>query len=116
MSQCTVVYPLKFSYQCIVKQNAYFVTNNLVSLVATIASILIFFGCLSFVVVVFHSSKICIQLPFLCDFVFVAHNESHVHFVNYSETSNSGPSEKGTLYYKPLYRGQFMGPENPVSL
>ena len=86
MSQCTVVYPLKFSYQCIVKQNSYFVTN-LVSLVATIASILIFFGCLSFVVVVvvFHSSKICIQLlPFLCDFVFVAHNESHVHFVNYT--------------------------------
>ena len=53
----------------------------------TIASILIFFGCLSFVVVivVFHSSKVCIQLlPFLCGFVFVAHNESHVHFVNYT--------------------------------
>ena len=52
----------------------------------TIASILIFFGCLSFVVVVvvFHSSKTCIQLlPFLCGFVFVAHhNKSHVHFVN----------------------------------
>ena len=29
---------------------------------------------------------------------------------NYSETSDSGPSEKGTPYYKPLYRGQFMGP------
>ena len=51
----------------------------------TIASI---FGCLSFVVVVvvFHSSKVCIQLlPFLCGFVFVAHhNKSHVHFVNYT--------------------------------
>ena len=54
----------------------------------TIASISIFFGCLSFVVVVvvFHSSKFCIQLlPFLCGFVFVAHhNKSHVHFVNYT--------------------------------
>ena len=48
----------------------------------------IHFGCLLFVVVVvvFHSSKICIQLlPFLCGFVFVAHhNKSHVHFVNYT--------------------------------
>ena len=35
---------------------------------------------------------------------------------DYSETSDSGPSEKRTLYYKPLYRGQFMGPENSVSL
>ena len=52
----------------------------------------IFFGCLSFVVVVvvFHSSKICIQLlPFLCGFVFVAHNESHVHFVNYTTIYNN---------------------------
>ena len=51
----------------------------------TIASIFFFFG-LSFIFVVvnFHSSKICIQLlPVLCGFVFVAHNKSHVvHFVN----------------------------------
>ena len=43
----------------------------------TIASIKFFFGCLLFVVVVivFHSSKFCIQLlPFLCSFVFVAHH------------------------------------------
>ena len=33
------------------------------------------------------------------------------------ETSDSGPSEKGTLYYKPfLYRGWFMGPENSIFL
>ena len=68
--------------------NAYFVTN-LVFTCCTIASIKIFLGCLSFVVVVvvFHSSKICIQLlPSLCGFVFVAHhNKSHVvHFVNYT--------------------------------
>ena len=82
-----MVYPLKFSYQCIVKQNSYFVTN-LVSLVALLHPFKFFWGCLSFVVVVvvFHSSKICIQLlPFLCSFVFVAHhNKSHVHFVNYT--------------------------------
>ena len=34
----------------------------------------------------------------------------------YNETSDSGPSEKGTQYYKPLYREQFLGPENSVSL
>ena len=54
-----MVYPLKFSYQCIVKQNSY--------LRCTIADILIFFGCLSFVVVVvFDLSKICIQLLPFC--------------------------------------------------
>ena len=33
----------------------------------------------------------------------------------YSETSDSGPSEIGTLYYKPLYSGQFKGPQKFVS-
>ena len=46
----------------------------------------------------------------------LAHYVFSQQFVNYSETSDSGPSEKGTLYCKPLYSGQFLGPENSLSL
>ena len=34
----------------------------------------------------------------------------------YSETSDSGPSQKWILYYKPLYSVQFIVPENSVFL
>ena len=82
-----MVYPLKFSYQCIVKQNSYFVTN-LVSLVALLHPFKFFWlfvvcccsCCFSLVKNVYS-----VVTFFLCGFVFVAHNESHVvHFVNYT--------------------------------
>ena len=74
-----VYYPLKFSYQCIVKQNSHFVTN-LVLLVALLHPFLVVCRCSC----CFSLVKICIQLlPFLCGFDFVA--KSHVvHFVNYT--------------------------------
>ena len=49
-------------------------------------------------------------------YIVKCHVKIYKAIILYSETSDSGPSEKGTLYYKPLYRGQFMGPENSVSL